>query len=133
MEITWHLAYVFVKQLQVIILIHLICLEILHWTLRRKKILEWYCKCKIMRLRFIFYSFLSRSVWLLVNYLFFLKKHLNTPKLSCILYARDINVFLGPCVLDSHDFYTTEILDTLNVGEDEWNVFLPVGIWLETA
>lgn len=50
---------------------------------------------------------------------FFLKKHLNTPKLSCILYARDINVFLGPCVLDSHDFYTTEILDTLNVGEDE--------------
>lgn len=45
---------------------------------------------------------------------FFLKKHLNIPKLSCILYARDINVFLGLCVLDSHDVYTTEILDTLN-------------------
>lgn len=49
----------------------------------------------------------------------YLKKHLNTKKLSLILYAWDINVFLGQCVLDSHDVYTTEILDTFTVGEDE--------------
>jgi len=42
-----------------------------------------------VEIHILFYSFLSGSVLLLINDQFFL----NTPKLSCILYARDINAF----------------------------------------